>query len=332
MHVAINIFFTLLCLQIGISKAFFSPFENIGWTQPQMIWIEPITPFQPLPTPVMQPKQVSIIDPRVLSFDGKYSLIDTAAKRLSFPETSCSGDDWHDFICAFKIANVRCTEDKSTFGTAKTMCAPAACPPGISGCIGTLGRGNWYVVSIDGEALRCQCGCVAEETYFDTNAGFLSAREMINSRDAQSAHNLKLLSQDDYENNQVTYHSISNINNGPEKNLVFSFITDTEESVTVSSNHPVVISDGEQERMVRAMDVKESDFLTNSYGDLVKIKMILEHEYSHEMVNFDVNSRTRIAYPNGFKMGDNAWQQYLAQTDRRILTFGDILKAIELQK
>ena len=59
---------------------------------------------------------------------------------------------------------------------------------------------------------------------------------------------------------------------------------------------------------------------------------ITKQPYAGKMVNFKTKNSTHIAYPDELKMGDNAWQQYLARADAKVSHLADITSAIDQAK
>ncbi|SMF07814.1 Hint domain-containing protein [Pseudobacteriovorax antillogorgiicola] len=237
-------------------------------------------------------------------------------------------------ICQLEPAGTRCKQSASQI-MARNMCKKEACPPTAGGtCSGFLGSGYWFTVSIDGTAMRCQCGCVAQETVFETNLGEMTAWQLVEWRDQSRLAELLLKSGDSFGLSEIDFFPIDNVMMGPEFEDVYTFTTESGKSITLTSAHPVVYADqdGGEQFMTKAEDVPEGAFLIRSNGNYELITSISSHAYEGQTVNFDMISRSRIVYPNDFKMGDNAWQQFLSLTDKRILSMVAILDAIDHQQ
>ncbi|SMF07832.1 hypothetical protein [Pseudobacteriovorax antillogorgiicola] len=256
-----------------------------------------------------------------------------------FAFTLCTTADWDEDICSLEKAGTRCSVDRAARVMVQNMCTAAACPPTIGGgCKGFLGSGKWFPVSIDAVSLRCQCGCSAEETEFVSEFGLITGTELLAFRDQDSAEDLKLLSQEDFGGGATGFYGIEDVIAGPEEKDVFTFISATGKSLTVTEGHPVAFAKGDRETkeefMGPASQVPTGDhiYLINQDGSYDRIVSIDTHPYHGMTVNFTAMSPSRMVYTNGFKTGDNSWQQYLLMNDARVLTVGDIQEALANQQ
>lgn len=241
--------------------------------------------------------------------------------------------DWNDLLCSLPIAGTRCSVEQSARVQVQLTCAPQSCPPAIGGgCQGTLGSGYWFVVATSLGAERCQCGCVAEETKFQTNEGEKTARDLLNLRDAATLTQVGVSSTLGFGDDPDGLYGIHNLIAGPENKPVFAFLTETGRELVVTEQHPLVVVDtAGVEKMKRADAVEIGEYFVTRDGTHEEIVGLELQSYDGQTVNFDVDTPSHVVYPNNFKAGDNAWQQYLMMTEKRILEVGDIIEAIELQ-
>ncbi len=253
--------------------------------------------------------------------------------------TLCTSSDWDADICTLEKAGTRCSVDRAARITVQNLCSKAACPPSIGGgCHGFLGSGKWFPVSIDGIALRCQCGCSAEETEFLSAAGSLTGRDLLDLRDSDMLSEIGLISQESFGGEADGYYPIESVIAGPEEKDVYTFRTVSGKSLTVTEGHPIAFAIGlgatKEELMGPASKVPQnsSTYLINLDGSYDQISSIETHPYTGQTVNFTALSPSRMVYANGFKTGDNSWQQYLLMNDARILTVSDIQLAMAQQQ
>lgn len=248
--------------------------------------------------------------------------------------TTCTPTDWIPGFCDLPIATTpRCALGVNNW-VARGACvaATAGCAE-IGGCFGNTPIGHWWPVNEDGADKRCQCGCFAEETEFGTDIGSITGTELI-SRSSEQGIRLQTL--DSFESKTTSSRVINGIVFGPEKPDVYEIATDSDRTVTLSSEHPVLIvdQDGQMKSVKAASKLEVGDLLLSDQGQIEQVQNISRKKYSGRMINFNVASTDANHHfipANGIVLGDNAWQQRLASVDARILLRADLIKELAKQ-
>jgi hypothetical protein len=266
----------------------------------------------------------------------KFALITTTGVGLSCSAeaTTCTqGVDWIQVICEMpQIQGERCQANPVFVANMATQCAPSACPPevvqAVGGCFGTLGSNHWIGSMIEGKMYRCTCGCVGEETIFNGFEGDVTAGQLIQIKKAGSTESLKLLGST--ASDSQDYFPIKDVVYSKEKKNVYRITSAEGVVLNLTDAHPVVVLDngtGEQ-MMKQARELTQEDRLVNQWGQAVGIQSVEETKYDGDVVNFQTKTKDHLVYASGYKMGDNAFQDYLARHDARMLSRNDIIAAI----
>ncbi len=252
--------------------------------------------------------------------------------------TTCTqGVDWNQDVCSLDYINdtsFRCQTDALSVKNMKYFCAPAACPPEIQGgCFGTLGSNMWLAtMNTHGQLVRCTCGCVGEETIFNGFEGDVSAGQLIQMKKAGSTESLRLLGST--ASDSQDYFPIKDVVYSKEKKNVYRITSAEGVVINLTDVHPVVVLDkgtGEQ-MMKQARELTPEDRLINQWGQAVGIQSVEETKYDGDVVNFQTKTKDHLVFASGYKMGDNAFQDYLARRDARMLSRNDVIAAIAKAK
>ncbi|MBU97815.1 MAG: hypothetical protein CL429_01855 [Acidimicrobiaceae bacterium] len=242
----------------------------------------------------------------------------------------CDGGDRHHAVCQQRpVGGSRCTGDDAIKWNCKQ---PGAINPTLEnhcnrmgGCFGRTESGNWFTYTDSMGTVRCRCGCFAEETIFETIDGPLAAGDMPGLTSFPALFGSDSLEFGDY----ISLEAI-NIVSGPEKDPVYTFVTESGNKITVSDKHPVVISSsqGGFEKVITADQVKTGDFLVKSDGTPTSVIALRTSQYHGKVINFDMRGTKpehHIIVANGLKMGDNVWQQKLAKVESRMMNRDDLV-------
>ena len=257
---------------------------------------------------------------------------------ISQATTCVKPSDWIDAVCKYQPLepNERCWTDPVSAGNMEAQCSAAVVdcsrtPDG--GCFGSVNPGHWIVTGTATDGVkRCRCGCFAEETLFDTPNGKISASSLIGKAD----NTQQILANDGMDSWGVNFQSINAIVAGPETEKVYHFKTASGRSITVTKAHPVLVVDaaGHLQEMKQAANVEVNDRLLGDDSLVDPIVSITQENYGGRAINFNVNAQggdKHIVFANNLRMGDNAWQQYLAASERRILMRNDLIKLLNKQ-
>lgn len=266
----------------------------------------------------------------------KFALITTTGIGLSHSAeaTTCTQPgDWIPLICDAPLwTESRCQTQQTFIYNMATQCAPSACPQEvidkIGGCYGILGSNHWLATQIEGRIYRCTCGCVGEETIFNGFEGDVTAGQLIQMNKSGSTDSLRLLGST--ASDSQDYFPIKNVVHSKEKKNVYRITSAEGVVLNLTDAHPVVVLDkntGEQ-MMKQARELTKEDRLINQWGQAVAIQNVEETKYDGDVVNFQTKTKDHLVFASGYKMGDNAFQDYLARHDARMLSRNDILAAI----
>ena len=266
----------------------------------------------------------------VLAFAGMLML---SLSANGYGTTCTKPNDWINAVCKYDplVPNVRCWTDPVAAGNMSSQCHKevADChltPDGA--CFGTVLPDHWIVTGSAADGIRrCRCGCFAEETNFQSPAGSITGNQLMDIKE----NSLSLLFNSQMDTWGSQFKDINGVIFGPEAEDAYTFSTESGKIVTVSNGHPVVVVEpgsGELETVKQARDVLPTDYLLGENGQVEKIALITTAPYEGLMVNFNGAAETadaHIVIANGLKLGDNAWQQYIANDKRRMLTRTDVM-------
>ncbi|MDQ3231947.1 MAG: Hint domain-containing protein [Pseudobdellovibrionaceae bacterium] len=243
--------------------------------------------------------------------------------------------DWIEGICKYRPLqpNERCIQDPIAAGNMTANCEAAT--PDCSNlpekaCFGSVPTGHWLVTqTVDSGVRRCKCGCISENSTVLLREGTLKAKELLQSEKMQ----WDVLSLDSFENWSLNTNVINDIIAGPEKVPSHRISTAGGRSIDVSGSHPMVIVNerGSIQLMKVAEKLVPGDRLVTSSKESDPIVGIEKQMSQENFVNFNVSSNNtvnHIFFANDLAVGDNAWQQYMANDERRILQRNDILKLV----
>jgi hypothetical protein len=244
---------------------------------------------------------------------------------------ACTQEDWILGFCDLPVASEpRCAIGANNW-VARGACvaATSGCAE-IGGCFGSTPVGHWWPVNENGADKRCQCGCFAEETEFESDTGLITGTEMI---ELNSNTPLFVKSLDSIYSGTITNRAINGIVYGTESDKVFKIKTENNFEIILSSEHPVPIvnAEGNLQLVKTAKHVSLEDYLITLNGTS-KVSEITKLNYTKRMVNFNVmsaNPEHHFLPASGIILGDNAWQQRLASVDSRILLRSDLVREIE---
>ncbi len=246
--------------------------------------------------------------------------------------------DWDDQLCNIRVLTPqsRCALDPVASSRFRTICSAntVGCESIPGGCIGSLEPGHWSVVQVvvDNQLVerRCVCGCFGEETAIETNRGRLTGTQMLNEKDRIEAGDALFVSSSDWDAEPLKYSRITQITAGTETEQAYTIRTKSGRKITLSGNHPVYIASPDntltEVRKAEALEVGLA--LSTIDGGTDIIEKIEKGTYSDRMVNFTVDTASNgehFIFGNQIKIGDNAWQQFLARKAARILTRNQIL-------
>lgn len=238
--------------------------------------------------------------------------------------------DWDPVICNDPPnPGGRCQTLPRAIKNMYSMCSPSACPKEVvrayGRCKGSLGSNHWFTVASGNSDMRCTCGCYAEETVFNSITGDLTAETMIEIKNGSSEYSVMLEgpSSFGFEEYDSNYYLINDIVYGPEKKKMIRLVTENRD-VLLTGAHPVIFWEQGNEVMKVAKEARKGDFLVGVDGTPIEILAIEKIRYSKNVVNFHINSPTHMVFANGFKTGDNAWQQLLAVNEGRHLDRNEI--------
>ncbi len=70
----------------------------------------------------------------------------------------CTGKSWDPDICNLAKGGKHCVKDQAATIVGMNVCKKSACPRSFGHkCHGFLDSGYWYPISMQGQAMRCQC-------------------------------------------------------------------------------------------------------------------------------------------------------------------------------
>ena len=248
----------------------------------------------------------------------------------AYSTTCVKPHDWDPVVCNDEPnPGERCQTLPRAIKNMYSVCAPTACPVEVTSkygvCKGTLGSNHWFTVSDGARDIRCTCGCYSEETVFNSASGELTAADLMEIKNSGEDHFTRLEGPEvfDLGLQDANFFPISDIIYGPEEKKLIAISTD-KRRILLTGAHPVIFWKSGAEIMKVAKMASEGDFLVNKDGSPVKITKVEKISYPKNVVNFHINSPTHMVYANGFKTGDNAWQQLLALNEGRHLERNEI--------
>lgn len=252
--------------------------------------------------------------------------------------TTCSGGDF-PAICneyadwGSTTGQSRCATESETIAGAKRQCAPQVDCRAIGGCSGFAPTGHWiFLPNIRGKKIRCRCGCWTMDTRFASSEGEIDGNDIASQLNNEGNSELEVTSFNPVQKTQSDA-AINSVSIGDDKEALI--IVHTEEgSVSVTAAHPIILSDEEGDvfKIVQASALKEGDFLLTEEFTPAPVTKIEQGPVGSKVINFHVGTSAaeeHFVSSNGFIFGDNAWQQKLAEMDRRILERMDVIKVIE---
>ncbi|MDQ3231944.1 MAG: hypothetical protein M3Q07_09005 [Pseudobdellovibrionaceae bacterium] len=250
--------------------------------------------------------------------------------------TTCTQpDDWINAVCKYDplVPNERCWTDPVSAGNMAAQCSPAVVdchltPEGA--CFGTVQPDHWIVTgTADSGIRRCRCGCFAQDTQLTTNSGTIQAISLLEKQNEA----LELAVNSGFDDFGLDVKPINGLISGPEGEDAYTFTLKSGRSITVSKAHPMMTVDqGSKISLVKsAQDIVVGDNFSAESGGHDAVVAINKGPYGKLMINFNVasnNAMEHFVFANGVRAGDNAWQQYLASEERRILKRNDILMLV----
>lgn len=252
--------------------------------------------------------------------------------------TTCSGGDFPSICNEYEDwgsigdRNSRCAIDSQMREIARAQCSQVGGCEQFGGCFGFTPTGHWVMTTLDnGKRARCRCGCFTMDTQFATDEGVVSGFDIQKSLDVDFNSSIKITSFNILEESSADY-PLNSVAIGPEKEDIVIIHT-TRGSVRVTAAHPVVLAnkEGNIAAVATGDQVAAGSYLLDDLYEPVLISRVERKPYDGKVINFHVGSwdgADHFVSANGFVLGDNAWQQALAQSERRILQRIEIAKIL----
>lgn len=243
---------------------------------------------------------------------------------------TCTPGDWDAALCELKtLEGTRCVSAEFF----RMYCAPGTdgCAA-VGGCVGFTPTGHWYALldSTGRPTRKCQCGCFAEATEFDSVVGPINGSSILASYKAGTMGEMSLTTLGGLDGG-LTENSLNSVTYGPETEPSWVFLTQSGKSITVSKAHPMVIGDssGKVVALKPAEKVEVGDLFLGP--DMVpdSVLSVSRTNYQGRLMNFNVASANvvhHIVVANGVLTGDSGWQEQLNNTASRVIWRNDIIK------
>jgi hypothetical protein len=172
--------------------------------------------------------------------------------------------------------------------------------------------------------MRCACGCFTPDVKLLSTRGELPILELLTSADYDP---FRLVTPTDLYSSKLGVSPFLNRGHftvGPEENPVYKFQLATDENLTVTELHPMVVSKSGSYDMVQAKDVAVGDLMVTRDGKesaVTKVETYQLDPASNLVYNVDTKGAQlldHVVIANGVLTGDIVWQNLLSERSQRI--------------
>ena len=171
--------------------------------------------------------------------------------------------------------------------------------------------------------IRCICGCFPGETRMLTSHGWSPMKDLAAST-ASSPFAVAISSRETPGISMAPQATGRDFVVGPEEKPVISIETAHGETLTLTENHPVLLSTEHGPDMIPARELKRGDKVVTTDGEATAVTSLSQGRLpADDNTVYNVDSRQgemkdRIVHVNGLRMGDVVWQNRLSSLQGRI--------------
>lgn len=230
----------------------------------------------------------------------------------------------------------RCEKLQATVCAGGTLQGPHDVPTSV---------GAWaYATDKQGMEFKCLCGCFAPDTKIWVDSDDVKVATLSEAAKYQSVTVKVRMSLGDLASfeDSKQLRGIDFLNGLEEKPLV-KIQSESGQSLTVTSKHPILLLQDGKEVLVQAQDLKTDDILVLRDGTKTKLKAlssVLAPKNAIRVYNFDTKAEKTIGHiisANGIQVGDNYLQNAIAELKHRVavrkdataLPIDDLIKEIK---